>query len=82
VTVPELLEATRARLRDAARREVAEGMRGFFHEPIQPYGVAAPQVREVARLAYRELKAWPVAQRDRFMTALWKSGRMEEGSIV
>ena len=57
-------------------------MRGFFHEPIQPYGVAAAQVREVARLAYRELKPWPVTERDRFMTGLWKSGRMEEGSIV
>lgn len=82
MTVPELLEATRARLRAAARPQVHEGMKQFFREPIRPYGVAAPQVRENARLTYRELKAWPVAQRDRFMTELWKSGRMEEGSIV
>jgi len=82
VTIPELLEATRARLREAARPRTAEGMLQFFREPIQPYGVAAPQVREIARLTYRELKTWPVAQRDRFMTALWKSGRLEEGSIV
>jgi 3-methyladenine DNA glycosylase AlkD len=82
VTIPELLEATRARLRDAVRPRTADGMRQFFREPIRPYGVAAPQVREIARLTYRELKSWPVAQRDRFMTALWKSGRLEEGSIV
>lgn len=82
MTVPELLEATRSRLREAARHKVSEGMKQFFREPIRPYGVAAPQVREIARLAYRDLKNWPVPQRDRFMTALWKSGRLEEGSIV
>ncbi len=42
----------------------------------------APQVREVARLAYRELKQWPVAERDRFVTELWSSGVLEEGSVV
>ena len=82
MNIPELLEATRGRLREAARPKTAEGMRQFFREPIQPYGVAAPQVREIARLTYRELKNWLAPQRDRFMTALWKSGRMEEGSIV
>jgi 3-methyladenine DNA glycosylase AlkD len=80
--VQDLLVATRARLKEAANRRVADGMRWYFHEPVDPYGVPAPKVREIARLAYRELKAWPVAQRDHFMNALWKSGKMEEGGVV
>jgi 3-methyladenine DNA glycosylase AlkD len=80
--VPELLQATRTRLREAARREVAQGMRQFFREPVEVYGVTAPQVREIARLAYREIKPWPTAQRDLFMAELWKSGKMEEGGLV
>ncbi len=57
-------------------------MRWFFKEPVKPYGVRTPQVREFARLAYRELKLWPVAERDRFVTELWKSGMLEEGVLV
>ena len=33
-------------------------------------------------IAYREVKLWPVAERDRFVTELWKSGMLEEGGIV
>jgi len=80
--VAALLKATRARLKAAADPEFASGVRRFFREPVQPHGVQAPQVREFARLAYRELKPWPVAERDRFVTELWKSGVLEEGSVV
>jgi 3-methyladenine DNA glycosylase AlkD len=80
--VKDLLMATRARLEAAADPEFASGVRRFFKEPVQPQGVPAPQVREFARLVYRELKQWPVAERDRFVTELWKSGVLEEGSVV
>jgi 3-methyladenine DNA glycosylase AlkD len=80
--VRELLRATRARLKAAADPEFASGVRRFFKEPVKPYGVRTPQVREFARLAYRELKQWPVAERDRFVTELWKSGMLEEGVLV
>jgi 3-methyladenine DNA glycosylase AlkD len=56
--VEELLKSTRARLTAAADPEFAAGMRQFFKEPVQPYGVRTPEVREFARLAYRELKQW------------------------
>jgi 3-methyladenine DNA glycosylase AlkD len=80
--VAALLKATRSRLKSAADPEFAAGSRGFFKEPVKPYGVRTPELRELARLAYRELKQWPVAERDRFVTELWKSGVLEEGSVV
>jgi 3-methyladenine DNA glycosylase AlkD len=79
--VEELLKSTRARLTAAADPEFAAGSRGFFKEPVKPYGVRTPEVREFARLAYRELKQWPVPERDRFVTELWKSGMLEEGAL-
>jgi 3-methyladenine DNA glycosylase AlkD len=81
-TVRSLLKTVRARLKAAADPESAAGARWFFKEPVKPYGVRTPQVRELARLAYRELKQWPVAERDRFVTELWKSGMLEEGVLV
>jgi 3-methyladenine DNA glycosylase AlkD len=69
-------------LKAAADPEFAAGLRWFFKEPVKPYGVRTPLLRELARLAYRELKQWPVAERDRFATELWKSGMLEEGVIV
>ena len=77
-----LLKATRAGLKAAADPEFEAGLRWFFKEPVKPYGVRTPQVRELARVAYREVKQWPVADRDRFVTELWKSGMLEEGVLV
>jgi len=82
MTVATLLKTTRAQLKAAADPKFAEGLRWFFKEPVKPYGVRTPQVRELARLAYRELKSWPAADRDRFAAELWKSGMLEEGVLV
>lgn len=80
--VAALLRATRSRLKSAADPEFAAGSRGFFKEPVKPYGVRTPQLRELARLAYAQVKLWSVAERDRFVTELWKSGMLEEGVLV
>jgi len=69
-------------LKAVADPKFAAALRWFFKEPVNPYGVRTPQVRELARLAYREVKQWPVAERDRFVTELWKSGMLEEGVLV
>lgn len=82
MTVEELLKKTRAQLKAAADPEFAAGLRWFFKEPVNPYGVRTPQVRELARQAYREVKQWPMAERHRFVTELWKSGMLEEGVLV
>src|SRR5580658_6505425 len=74
-----LLKTVRAHLIAAADPEFEAG---FFKEPVKPYGVRTPRVRELARVAYREVKTWPVRDRDRFVTELWKSGMLEEGVLV
>ena len=82
MTIATLLKNTRAQLKAAADPEFEAGLRWFFKEPVTPYGVRTPQVRELARIAYREVKLWPVGDRDRFVEELWTSGMLEEGGIV
>lgn len=77
-----LLKSTRARLKAAADPKFEASARWFFKEPVKPYGVRTPEVRELARIAYRDVKLWPAAERDRFMIELWKSGMLEEGVLV
>ena len=82
MTAAALLKDIRARLKAAADPEFEAGLRWFFKEPVKPYGVRTPLLRELARLAYAQVKHWPVAERDRFVTELWKSGMLEEGVVV
>ena len=77
-----LLKSTRAQLKAAADPKFEAAARWFFKEPVKPYGVRTPEVRELARIAYRDVKLWPVRERDRFVTELWKSGMLEEGVLV
>jgi 3-methyladenine DNA glycosylase AlkD len=82
ITAAALLKDIRAQLKAAADPEFEAGLRWFFKEPVKPYGVRTPLLRELARIAYAQVKLWPVAERDRFVTHLWKSGMLEEGAIV
>jgi 3-methyladenine DNA glycosylase AlkD len=82
MTAAALLKSIRSGLKAAADPEFEAGLRGFFKEPVKPYGVRTPQVRDLARLAYAQVKQWPIAERDRFVTELWKSGILEEGVLV
>jgi 3-methyladenine DNA glycosylase AlkD len=82
MTVAALIKETRAQLRAAADPEFEKGLRWFFKEPVKPYGVRTPRIRELARAAYRECKHWPAAERDRLAEQLWKSGMLEEGVLV
>jgi 3-methyladenine DNA glycosylase AlkD len=82
MTVARLLKDTRAKLKAAADPKFEAALRWFFKEPVKPYGVRTPVVRELARVSYREVKLWPVSDRDQFAVALWKSGMLEEGVLV
>jgi hypothetical protein len=82
VNIEETLALLRARLRDLADPETQDGTRRFFKETIRPYGVAAPKIRKLAQEIYRVVKPWPEAQRNRFCTALFKSGMYEEGALA
>lgn len=82
IPVTALLKEMRAQLKAAADPEFAAGVRRFFKEPVKPYGVRTPKIRELARSAYRECKNWPAAERDRFADQLWRSGMLEEGALA
>lgn len=82
MTTGHLLADVRSQLEDHADPKFRDGQRWFFNEPVDPYGIRAPQVRQIAAAAYRQLKHWPPAQRNRFCQELWKSGKLEEGAIA
>jgi 3-methyladenine DNA glycosylase AlkD len=80
--VAELLNEVRRQLREAAEPDFAAGVRNFFREPVDPYGVRSRKLQTIESAVYREIKRWPKAARDRLMVELWESGKLEEGVIV
>jgi 3-methyladenine DNA glycosylase AlkD len=82
VTAGEVLAQIRAALRAAADEEFRKGVSNFFREPVNAYGVRAPEVKAVAREACRQVKLWPASAREKLAGELWKSGRLEEGGIA
>jgi 3-methyladenine DNA glycosylase AlkD len=82
MTSRELIGSVRDQLRDSAQPEFAAGVRRFFREPVDPWGVRSPAVHRMASEIYRKIKRWPKPERDRFMVELWESGKLEEGAIV
>ena len=77
-----LLNSVQQQLREAAEPEFAAGVRNFFREPVDPYGVRSHKLHRISSAVYREVKRWPKPERERFMVALWESGKLEEGVIV
>lgn len=69
----------RARMEAASSQDRIEGARRFFKEPIDPRGVAAPVVKRIAAEAYREIKLWPTAKRNKLCMDLWNGGKLEDG---
>ena len=78
----ELLTRLRRQLADAAEPDFAAGVRNFFREPVDPYGVRSAKLHPIESALYRDIKRWPRTERDRLMVALWESGKLEEGVIV
>jgi 3-methyladenine DNA glycosylase AlkD len=78
----ELAERVRAQLAAAADPAHRDGVRWFFKEAVDPYGVRSPQVHKIAAEAHKVLRHWPVARRNSFCRELWKSGKMEEGAVA
>jgi len=82
--VSQLLERIRAELRTVGSRAAHERSLRFFkpEERGEGYGVAAPKLKIVAQGIYREIKRWPVSDRDTLCTELWQGGSQEEGGLV
>jgi 3-methyladenine DNA glycosylase AlkD len=82
LTSEKLLAEVRARLAELSDPQFREGVVRFFKEPVDPYGVRAPEVRRIAAGAARQVKTWPLARRNHFCRELWRSGKLEEGGIA
>jgi len=82
MTAEELLTQVRSQLAARADPKFRESAMRFFREPVDLYGVRTPTVRKISQAAWREVKHWPLAQRNSFCTALWKSGKLEEGGVA
>jgi 3-methyladenine DNA glycosylase AlkD len=80
----ELIERVRAELRRLGSDETRNAIDRFFtlEQRVDSYGVASPELKRVAQGIYRQVKAWPVAERDRFCVDLWEGGTNEEGALV
>jgi len=82
----ELLAECRSRLAAAVDPVYQEGASRFFQwtdgQTANIQGIRAAQVKKIEQFVYREVKGWPVAQRNRLCNELWKSGVMEEGALV
>jgi 3-methyladenine DNA glycosylase AlkD len=69
-------------MRELAHPDHAAGVRNFFVEPVDPWGVRSGDLRSVEQMVYRELKRMPAADRNRYCTELWRRGKLEEGALV
>ena len=78
----EVLASIRAGLRAHADEEFRKGVENFFRETIDAYGVRGPEVKAVAREAWRQVKTWPDAALSNLAAELWKSGKIEEAGIA
>jgi 3-methyladenine DNA glycosylase AlkD len=59
-----------------------QGQQRFFQHEVDSYGVRGDRLKQLSREVYRAVKPWPAGQRNRLMTALWKTGKLESGAIV
>ena len=82
MTVDQAVAEIRAGLRARADEAFRRGVENFFREPVDAYGVRAPAVKAVAREAWREVKGWPAAAREKLARELWNSGKLEEGGVA
>ncbi len=80
MTADELLAEVRRQFAAAADPEFAKNLRRFSRESVDPWGVRSAQALKIEQFAYREIKHWPLAQRNRFCTELMKGGKLEEGA--
>lgn len=82
MTVADLLARLRSELAAHVDPRYRQGALNYFREPVDLWGVRAPQVKQMARTAYHEVKTWPPTARDEFAAELWASGKLEEASIA
>ena len=82
MTVDELVALTRSELARHAEPEFAAGVRKFFREPVDPWGVRSADLKQVEKIVARHLRPMTPADRNRYCSVLWEGGKLEEGALV
>jgi 3-methyladenine DNA glycosylase AlkD len=82
MTVDELVSATELRMKELADPRHATGVRTFFVEPVDPWGVRSADLKSIEQTVYGELKRMTPADRNKYCDKLWKRGKLEEGALV
>ena len=72
----------RAELARHVDLEFAAGVRNFFVEPVDPWGVRSADLRKIEQMVYREVRLWPPEELNEFCDKLWQSRKLEEGVLV
>jgi 3-methyladenine DNA glycosylase AlkD len=82
MTVEELVALTRRELSKRADADFAAGVRNFFVEPVDPWGVRSAALKAVGSMVCRQLKSMKTADRNRYCTELFRGGKLEEGALA
>ena len=82
MTVDQLVSATEQRMKAAADPHHEAGVRNFFVEPVDPWGVRSAAMKPIEQMVYRELKRMTPADRNKYCDKLWKRGKLEEGALT
>ena len=82
MTIDELVAATHAQMKVHSDSKFAEGVRNFFVEPVDAWGVRSANLKSVEQMVYRELKRMSAADRNKYCNKLWKSGKLEDGMLI
>ena len=80
--IPATLAWLRSELEQASDSKFAEGQRWFFKHEVDTWGVRTKELHRIARDQHHKVKSWPLADRNKLCTELWKSGKLEEGALV
>lgn len=82
MTPDELLSEIRTRLAARIDPDYREGAARFFQPEVRLHDVRQKDLVPIEQFVYREIRSWPVAQRNRLCNELWKAGTLEEGAMV
>jgi 3-methyladenine DNA glycosylase AlkD len=80
--IDSMLGEIRQELQRLGSPEGVATARRFFKEDIDPYGIGAPDIKNLEQTVYRQVKHWKPADRNNLCTALFKSGKLEEGGLA
>ncbi|MDD4941536.1 MAG: DNA alkylation repair protein [Candidatus Omnitrophica bacterium] len=78
----EIINGMRRQFRRAADKNIREGAKRYFKEPVKCYGMMTAAVTAIAHAGFKAVKARSKAEIFRLCESLWRSGYMEEGYVA